>query len=125
MEKASYPRSVATLKRWSGDHGDAVWMSIGAVTILSISSITDRPTPAQVLMVAPAVVMFIVCGFTDRVPAELFAAFVFVPVAVVVADGGALEGMFFLVDGMVLVTSWRLPSFRRGAAIAVVAVVTP
>ena len=47
-------------------------------------------------MLAPAVVAFAVRGLVPRLPAEVFAVMVIVPVALVVGRDGALEGAFFL-----------------------------
>ena len=49
-----------------------------------------------------------------RLPAEVFAVGVVVPVALVVGDGGDLEGAFFLVVIMVLYSAWHLGSHDAG-----------
>ena len=100
-------------------------MTIGAAAIVGLTAITQPPTLVQALTVAPAAIAFVARGYVPRMPPELFAALVIVPVAVGVADDGALEGTFFLVNGTVLVTSWRTGSFGRSAVIAGVAVLAP
>jgi signal transduction histidine kinase len=68
---------------------------------------------------------FVGRALIPRLPAELFAVLVLVPVAVVVSRDGALEGTFFLNVMMVLATAWHLGSLTRATLIAAVAALIP
>lgn len=104
---------------------DLVWLVFGAFAVLVLAQASDPGSLGDLLLVAPAVVAFVLRGLVPRLPAEVFAALVIIPVAVVVAERRVLEGTLFLIVNMVLAVSWRLASTRRAALIAVVAAVTP
>jgi signal transduction histidine kinase len=96
------------------------------VIILVVAQLTEPGTAAQIATASLAFVAFVAWAFVPRLPAEVFALGVMVPVAVAVtaADGG-LEGTFFLVVMMVLYAAWFLGSTTRAAVIMVVAAVLP
>ena len=104
---------------------ELVWLVGGAAFIVAVSQISDPGTGGDLALVAPAAFAFVLRGFLPRLPAEVFAALVLVPVVFVVADRGVLEGTFFLVVNMVLAVSWSLASTRRAASIMAVAALAP
>jgi len=96
------------------------------VIIIVIAQLTDPGTAAQVAVASLAIVAFTAWTLVPRLPSEVFAVAVMVPVAIVVtAAAGALEGTFFLVVTMVLYTAWFLGSTTRAVLIMVVAAALP
>lgn len=96
-----------------------------AVAIVGIAQLSD---PGSVLLLSglsPAVAAFVLRGYWRRMPAELFAALVVVPVSLVVAENGDLEGAYFLTNVMMLYTAWHLGSVVRAAFILAVAAAAP
>ena len=69
--------------------------------------------------------MYVVRALTPRVPAEVLAIGVIVPVALVVGNAGHLEGTFFLIVNLVLYSAWHLGSTTRAVAILAVSAATP
>lgn len=114
----------AWAKPWE-ERADAVWLTASAVAIVAISYVTDPAPLTRMLILAPAVVAFVLRGLVPRLPPEVFAALVIVPVAAVVDEQERLEGTFFLVVVMVLAVAWRTPSTVRAVAVAVAAAAAP
>jgi signal transduction histidine kinase len=92
-----------------------------AIVIVAVAQLTDGGTAADLLLLLPAVVAF---GL-PRVPAELFALLVIVPVTVVVGREGALEGTFFVSVMMVYATASHLGSLTRAVVIVAAAIAAP
>ena len=113
------------IKHWLDQRPDLVWLSLGAVGIVAIAQVSDPGSVGDVLLLAPAVAGFVLRGAIPRLPAEVFAALVIVPVVVVVGESQVLEGSFFLIVNMVLAVAWRLESTTRAAVIAAVAAAAP
>jgi signal transduction histidine kinase len=97
---------------------------VAPLVIIVIAQIADPGTAVELLALVPVVAAFAVRPVT-RLPAEVFALAVVVPIQLVVGREGNLEGVFFLSVIMVLYTSWTLGSVTRAAVIAVVASVGP
>ena len=76
-------------------------------------------------MLSPAVVAFVLRGLVPRLPAEVFAVMVIVPVALAVGRDGALEGAFFLAVMMVYNTTSQLGSWTRALIITGAAMALP
>ena len=93
--------------------------------ITAIAQLTDPGTPLDLLIVSPAVVAFVLQARLPRLPAEVFAVLVIVPIFVVVGVQGVLEPMLFLSVMMVLYVSAHLESMTRAALIAAFAAASP
>ena len=96
-----------------------------AVVITAIAQLTDPGTPLDLLIVAPAVIAFVLQGWLTRLPAEVLAVLVVVPIFVVVGVEQVLEPMLFLSVTRVLYVSARLESTARAALIAAFAAASP
>ncbi len=88
-----------------------------AVVIVVAAQLTDPGTALDLILLSPAVVAFVLRGLVPRLPAEVFAVMVIVPVALAVGRDGALEGAFFLAVMMVFNTASRLGSLTRALII--------
>ena len=96
-----------------------------AALIVVLAQLTDPGTALELLALTPAVGMYVVRALTPRVPAEVLAIGVIVPVALVVGNAGHLEGTFFLIVNLVLYSAWHLGSTTRAVAILAVSAATP
>ena len=96
-----------------------------SVVIVGISAITDPAGAGELALIGVAVAAFVARALVPRLPAEVFAVLVLVPVGFVVGRDGELEGTFFLSVMMVLATAWHLGSLTRAVTIAVVAAAVP
>ena len=92
-----------------------------ALVILVVSQIVDPGDAVDLLLVAPAVLAFVLRGLVPRLPAEVFALLVIVPVTVAVSRDGALEGTFFLVVMMTFSATSQLESLTRAAIVTLAA----
>ena len=93
--------------------------------IVVIAQWSDPGDAVDVLLLTPAVLAFALRALLPRMPAEVFAVLVIVPVAAAVGHDGALEGAFFLSVTMVLFTASSLESFTRAVVIMVIAAAAP
>jgi signal transduction histidine kinase len=96
-----------------------------ALLILLLSQLTDPGTARELLILSIAVGAYVARALTDRLPAELLALLVIVPVCVVVGSEGHLEGTFFLIVNISLYSAWQLGSQVRAVTILVVAAASP
>ncbi len=96
-----------------------------AAAITTISLATDPGRPIDLPIIGVAVAAFVARVLVGTMPAEVFAVLVLVPVTIVVARDGEVEGLFFLSVMMVLATAWHLGSTTRAVAIGVVAAAIP
>jgi signal transduction histidine kinase len=92
-----------------------------AAVIVVAAQLTDPGTARDLLVLTPA---FLAFGL-PRLPPEVFAVLVVVPVSVAVGRDGAVEGSFFLAVMMVYATASHLGSLTRALAIMVVAGTSP
>jgi signal transduction histidine kinase len=90
-----------------------------AALIIVVTQLLDPGDALDLLVVAPAVLAFAARGLIPRLPAEVFAALVIVPVVAAVGRDGALEGTFFLVAMMTFEATAHLESLVRSAIITV------
>jgi len=104
---------------------DLGFLVTSAVVIVLVSQVADPGTPLEVLALLPAVVSYLLRGLTDRIPEEVLAAGVILPVALVVGHVGHLEGTFFLIVNVVLFSAAKLRSNVRATAILAVSAATP
>src|SRR5688572_30319624 len=102
-----------------------MFLTASAAVIIAVAQVSDPGSTTELLVLAVAFAAFVVRGLAPRMPAELFAALVILPVTLVVGNAGNLEGTFFLVVMMTLYTSWHLGSLTRAVTIAVVAGAMP
>jgi signal transduction histidine kinase len=125
---------VTLWRRWRADLArpeiptsrQALGFLVGtAVVIVVAAQLTDPGTALDLLALAPAVVAFVLRGLVPRLPAEVFAVMVIVPVAVAIGRDGALEGAFFLGVMMVFNTASQLGSLTRALVITGAAVALP
>ncbi len=96
-----------------------------AVAITTISLATDPGRPIDLPIIGVAVAAFVARVLIGTLPAEVFAVLVLVPVTIVVARDGEVEGLFFLSVMMVLATAWHLGSTTRAVVIGMVAAAIP
>jgi signal transduction histidine kinase len=96
-----------------------------AALIVLFAELTDPGQANELLLVAPAALAFVLRGVLPRMPAEVFAVLVLVPVGVANLAEGNLEGTFFLCLTMVLHTALHLGSTTRALLILVASAATP
>lgn len=101
------------------------FLAISALTITVVAFVTDGGSAQDVLLLAPAVVAFMLRGLLSRMPAEVFAALVILPVTVVVGREGNLELSQFLLPIMVLYVAWHMGSRTRAGLILAAAAAAP
>ena len=121
-------------RRWRADltrpevptSRDALGFLVGtAVVIVVAAQVTDPGTALDLIVLAPAVLAFVLRGLVPRLPAEVFAVMVIVPVAVAVGRDGGVEGAFFLIVMMVFNTASHLGSLTRALMITGAAAAVP
>lgn len=121
---------VTLRRRWRADFArpniptsrdEHTFLVGAAMVIVVVSQLMDSGTAANLLLLIPAVLAFAL----PRVPAELFALAVILPVVVVVSSNGALEGTFFLTAMMVYATASHLGSLTRAVVIVAAAIAAP
>ena len=85
------------------------------MAIAAIAQLTDPGSATALLLLAPAVIAFVVRGLWSRMPSELFAAVVVGSVVLAVSTGdGDLEAAQFLPVVMLLYAAWHLRSRHPG-----------
>ena len=94
------------------------FLVVAALVIVVLAQLTDPGTTGELVVLAPAALAFALRGLVPRLPAELFAVLVIVPVALAVGRDGELEGAFFLSVMMMFVTASHLGSLTRALLIA-------
>jgi signal transduction histidine kinase len=92
-----------------------------ALIIIVITQLVDPGDAVDLVLVAPAVLAFFLRGLVPRLPAEVFALLVIVPVMLAVSRDGALEGAFFLVVMMTFEATSHLESLIKSAIIMIAA----
>ncbi len=96
-----------------------------SVAIVVIAQLTDPGSRLDLVLLAPALLAFMVRGLVPVMRAELFAVVVIASVTLAVGREGDLEGAMFLTVTMVLYVSWQLGSLVRAGTILVVSAVSP
>jgi len=94
------------------------------IVVVAIAQLTDPGDAVDLAVMAVAVAGYVLRAMVSRLPAEVFAALVLVPVVVVVG-GGAMEPTLFLVVTMVLFVAASLGSLTRALVILAFAVTLP
>lgn len=122
---------LSQLRAWLAGPGvptgpiDLACITASAAAIFLLAQLDEPGTVREVLLLTPALGAFVLRGVVPRLYAELFAIAVIVPVALVVAQAGHLEGVFFLPTLVTLYSAWHLGVTPRSAVIVVAAAVTP
>lgn len=101
------------------------WLVGGAFVIVVVSQWADPGSGAALVGATAAVGGFLLRALVPRLPAEVFAALVILPVTAVVSSSGQIEGALFLNVTMVLYVSWCLGSTTRAVLIAVASATVP
>jgi len=101
------------------------WLVGGAIVVVVVSQWADPGSGAALAGVVAAVGGFLLRALVPRLPAEMFAALVILPVTAVVSSSGQIEGALFLNVTMVLFTSWYLGSTTRALLIALASATVP
>jgi signal transduction histidine kinase len=96
-----------------------------AVVIVVVAQLSDPGSPIELVLLAPAVLAFVLRGLVPRLPSEVFVAVVLVSVTAAQIVDGNLEGTFFLCVFAVLYAAWHLGSTTRAVLVLVVAAATP
>jgi signal transduction histidine kinase len=121
---------MQVVRRWRADlakpmmapsRAERIFLTCSAVAIVVVAQLFDGGTARDLLLLVPAVVAFAL----PKLPAEVLAVLVIVPVVIVVGSNGVLEGTFFLTVTMVYATSTRLGSLTRALVIAAAAIAAP
>jgi signal transduction histidine kinase len=122
-----WDRWLADLRRPEAptSRDELVFHLLAPAVVIVLAQLTDPGSLAQLLLLAPVALGFVLRGVLGRFPAEAFAVMVIVPILLVVGDDGALEGTLFLAATMVLYTAWSLGSLTRSVIILGVAMATP
>ncbi len=116
---------------WTADHTDSEHpparnqlpvLAGAALVIAVVAQLTQPGSVSELVILAPAVLGFLLRGLVPRMPAEVFAALVIVPVTAAISLDGNLEGTQFLVVVMTLYSAWQVESLVRAASIMVAAV---
>lgn len=118
-------RARTDLTRPAAPVGRDLFLVGSALLIVGLAQWTDPGSPAELAALLPAVVAFVLLGLGARIPMELFAALVILPVTAVVGHEGNLEGAFFLPIVMTLYASWHLGSTIRATLVVLAAAATP
>ncbi|MGI8808049.1 MAG: sensor histidine kinase [Acidimicrobiales bacterium] len=101
------------------------FLVVSALTITAVAQLTDGGSAVDILLLAPAVLAFVMRGLEPRMPAEVFAGLVVGSVTLAVGRHGDLEISMFLLPMMVLYVAWHLGSVIRTGCITAVAAATP
>jgi signal transduction histidine kinase len=97
---------------------------IAPAAILVITQLVDPASPVALLLLVPVLVAFALRALL-RMPAEVFAVAVIVPLIAAIGGTGDLEAAFFLSTVMVLYTAWTLNSLTRSVVIVAVSTAVP
>ena len=101
------------------------FLVVSCLVIVTLAQLTKPGSAAELAGLLPAVAAFVAVGLGVRLPLELFAVLVIVPVTVVIGIDGRLEGAFFLPIIMTLYTAWHLGSTIRATIVMLAAAASP
>ncbi len=111
-------RDLSAPSRAVGRRELPLLFAIAVVTVV-VAQWNEPGTPFDLSLVALASVALVLPGLLGRVPSEVFAALVAVPVCFAVGHQGHLELSIFLIATVTLYASWLLGSAIRSVWIAV------
>ena len=112
-------------RRYGLDPDEVSFLAVSALAVTVVAQLTDPGSLLDLLIVSPAVLAFVFQGRLKRLPPELFAAIVTIPIVYVVGSRQVLEPMLFLTVTMVLYIAADVRSTARAAAIAAVVGLAP
>lgn len=95
------------------------------VVIVAVAQLTDPAPPGTLLLLVPAVAAFALRSLLPRLPAEVFALAVAVPVAAAVGRDGDVEAALFLNVTMVIYVAWSLGSLARALLVTALVSAVP
>lgn len=101
------------------------FLVISALAITLAAQFSDPGGAVDLLLLVPAIVVFVVRGLAPEMPAEAFAAVVIGSVVLAVGRRGNLELALFLLPIMVLYVAWHLGSTIRAGLVLAVAAAAP
>ena len=101
------------------DRNELGFLVGSALLIVVITQLVDPGDAVDLVLVAPAVLAFVLRGLVPRLPAEVFAVLVIVPVTLAVGRDGELEGAFFLIVMMTFAATSHLESLIRSVIVTV------
>lgn len=104
---------------------DLPFLAGSAAAIIAVAQWTDPGTPAELAVLLVAFAGYVLWGVMPRLPAEVFAVLVLVPVVIVVGHEGALEISFFLGVIVTLYSAWYLGSLTRSLLILAAGAAAP
>jgi signal transduction histidine kinase len=110
---------------WPVQRSELPFFLVSSTIIVVAAQLTDPGTAAELAAVCLGAAAFVARALFTRLPAELFAVLVTVPVALAVGQDGNLEVSFFLPIMITLYAAWYLDSLIRSTAVMVFTVVTP
>jgi signal transduction histidine kinase len=99
-------------------------LAVSATLIVAVAYATDPGTAVEVLLVAAAAVALVMGGAVDRLPWDVVALLVNVPLAIAVGQDGNLEVAFFLGVLVTLYAAWHLGSLSRAGVVLVISAAT-
>jgi signal transduction histidine kinase len=99
-------------------------LAVSATLIVAVAYATDPGTAVEVLLVAAAAVALVMGGAVDRLPWDVVAVLVNVPLAIAVGQDGNLEVAFFLGVLVTLYAAWHLGSLTRAGVVLVISAAT-
>jgi signal transduction histidine kinase len=112
-------------RRYGLDPNEVGFLATFAIAVTVVAQLNDPGSVVDLLIVSPAVCAFVFQGRLQRLPPELLAAIVVVPIVFVVGEQLVLEPMLFLTVTMVMYIAAEVRSTARAAAIAAFAAVSP
>jgi signal transduction histidine kinase len=106
------------------DRNEVGILAVSATLIVAVAYATDPGTAVEVLLVAAAAVALVMGGAVDRLPWDVVALLVNVPLAIAVGQDGNLEVAFFLGVLVTLYAAWHLGSLSRAGVVLVISAAT-
>jgi signal transduction histidine kinase len=107
------------------DRREVEFIAVSSAVIVGVAYATDAGTAVELLLVVAAGVALVMGGAVDRLPWDVVAVLVNVPLAIAVGGAGDLEVAFFLGVLVTLCAASHLGSLTRAAAALAISAVVP
>jgi signal transduction histidine kinase len=107
------------------DPREALFLAVNAAVFVLVAQATDGGSAVELLLVVAAWAAFVLGGAAGRLPWEVVAVLVSVPLATAVGQSGNLEVAFFLGVLVTLYAAWHLGSLTRAMVVLVVSAAAP
>lgn len=107
------------------DRRDVRFIAVSSALIVGIAYATDAGTTVELALVAAAGVALVTGGAVDRLPWDVVAVLVNVPLAIAVGGAGDLEVAFFLGVLVTMYAASHLGSLTRAAAVLAMSAAVP